>query len=220
MEDLIESIIDLDVERIQYFLSEDYDVNVQNESGLTPLMAVSGAGNLDLVQLLISNNADPNIFDLDGDNALGHAIFSKNWEIFRYLYPLIHEHVKDYYFIGAVQDENNYLVQMFLNLGYDSNKCYQAGVWGENGMTALMLAVQNRNIIIVRMLLEHGADPNLVDGDTQKTALMFAVESNLAELVNLLISKGADPHVLDDQNRTPLMRAQELNYTQIISILN
>jgi ankyrin repeat protein len=58
------------------------------------------------------------------------------------------------------------------------------------GFTALMTAASEGLVDIVRVLLEHGADPSLVDKDGD-TAASFAQQNGHAEVVALLQSPPA-----------------------------
>lgn len=46
------------------------DINAQNNLGQTPLFAAAGAGNKEIVEVLVANFADANITDVAGNNAL------------------------------------------------------------------------------------------------------------------------------------------------------
>jgi len=58
-------------------------------------------------------------------------------------------------------------------------------VTDEKGTTALMYAVQFRNVAFVQLLLKHKADKTLKDKNG-KTAFEFAVFSGNEEIINLL----------------------------------
>ena len=71
---------------------------------------------------------------------------------------------------------------------------------------ALMFAVQYRSRETARMLLVHGADPNVRDED-QRTPLMRAARNSDAELVRVLLDAGADVHAVDAGGRSVLHHA-------------
>jgi uncharacterized protein len=71
------------------------------------------------------------------------------------------------------------LAQALLNRGANPN------VTDEKGTTALMYAVQFRNVAFVQLLLKHNADKTLRDKNG-KTAFEFAVFSGNEEIINLL----------------------------------
>ena len=63
------------------------------------------------------------------------------------------------------------------------------------GQTPLMLAAAYGGTGSVRLLLEHGADPQARESEDGRTALFYA--DNL-DCLNLLLSYGADPHTCDE----------------------
>ena len=61
--------------------------------------------------------------------------------------------------------------------------------------TAIVLAVKERHVGIVKILLEHGADPNSESGDTMNDGLLeIAVFWSNVEIAKLLLQHGADPN--------------------------
>jgi len=60
-----------------------------------------------------------------------------------------------------------------------------------NGITALQAAASSADLDSVRLLLDHGADPNTHAGNGF-TALMNAASSGNIEMVRLLIARKAD----------------------------
>ena len=73
----------------------------------------------------------------------------------------------------------------------------------EHGETPLILAVMNRSVDIVRLLLGAGAEVNAID-DWGRTALFYAPVS--AESFGILLSAKADVHIRDKEGNTLLMR--------------
>jgi len=61
------------------------DINLQDESGFTPLMAAAVWKKTDVVKHLLDHGADPNIRDNMGNTALFRTIFTKNNEALRML---------------------------------------------------------------------------------------------------------------------------------------
>jgi ankyrin repeat protein/catechol 2,3-dioxygenase-like lactoylglutathione lyase family enzyme len=67
------------------------------------------------------------------------------------------------------------------------------------GSTGLHLAV--RHPAAVRLLLEHGADPNARDAGDNATALHFAAANGSIDTVRLLVAAGADVHGTGDVHK-------------------
>jgi hypothetical protein len=62
---------------------------------------------------------------------------------------------------------------------------------GRVGMTALMLAIASKDLEKMKLLIRHGADPELTD-DFNATALRHAVNEDFADAVQLLLSLGGE----------------------------
>ncbi|VEN53891.1 unnamed protein product [Callosobruchus maculatus] len=60
------------------------------------------------------------------------------------------------------------------------------------GMTPLIMCCMSGKYCCADLLLQHGADPNIKDGNSGRTALFHAVETENEELVKLLMRYGAD----------------------------
>lgn len=59
----------------------------------------------------------------------------------------------------------------------------------------LVWAMKSGNIEVVRLLLDHGGDPN---GNEELTPLFMAIEDGWVEGVRLLLDRGADPNGIGD----------------------
>jgi len=75
---------------------------------------------------------------------------------------------------------------------------------GHAGQTALMLAFESKDLEKSKLLIQHGADPELTD-DFNDTALRHAVEADFADGVRLLLSLDVDRGY---QPRYPLKKVE------------
>ena len=87
-----------------------------------------------------------------------------------------------------------------------------------NGMTALMYAIENYHIEIVEALLNANADPNIQKEDGW-TALMSACLNDNAEVVDVLLKGGADPNIQDKDGWTALMSACRNDHSKVVEVL-
>jgi len=189
----------------EYLLSEREKLHVKyaDSSGLTPLMAACSTGHtyavaellkLDQTMILARNKFN--------ETAFYYAVFSKNIDIINML--LQHENTDEELINN--KSKHNYTALSFaakldrtaiaLKI-LDSGMC-DVNIPTEDGDTALIFAVRNKNVNLVAELLKHGADPNLVNGKGNR-ALDEAVKisdkvdrDTCSIIVDLLLNSGAD----------------------------
>ena len=84
-----------------------------------------------------------------------------------------------------------------------------------DGVTALMAAAVTGQTETGRLLIEHGADPNVV-GPRGNTALMRAVGRNRPAMARILITAGANVNAKDADGSTPLMIAAANGFQDLV----
>ena len=182
------------------------------EEGWTVLMFASRYSNTtsnnETVELLLQNNADPNIQNYGGETALMMASRFSNTESSIKTVEYLLKYSAD------PNIKNNDLYDCYKGYcGYDY--CIGDSIDDEdefNCWTALMYACLFSNTTsnneTVELLLQNNADPN-IKSDEGCTALMVAsYNSNVLsnnEVVELLLEHGADPNIKDDEGLTALM---------------
>jgi hypothetical protein len=95
--------------------------------------------------------------------------------------------------ISATRQSRVTWVRARLKDGADVNHCDQKGS-GPFCCTPLTLAIGRRRADIVQLLLEHGADPNLVAHID--SPLISAAKGGSIAICKLLLERGADPDFL------------------------
>lgn len=99
----------------------------------------------------------------------------------------------------AVQEMNHEMVEHLLDCGAPPNYSPE--------ISLLRIAITNRDIACIRLLLLFGADPNLKDKDGS-TPLFAAVKEFFIEAAQLLLKYGADPNASSaPSGETPLATA-------------
>ncbi|CAH0057757.1 unnamed protein product [Clonostachys solani] len=102
------------------------------------------------------------------------------------------------------------IVGRLLDVGADVNATDDESVFG----TALHAAAYNRDLATAKILLDHGADVNIVAGD-HGTVLRAATfddsrggrEKKTIKMMNLLFEAGADVHATDNENNSAVQAA-------------
>ena len=206
--DITKSLIENEVDIVQYLVNIRADFDLQNKDGYLLIYAAE-QGYTDIVKFLIEQGADVNKSDKYGWTALAHAARKGHLDIVKYLVKskldadkaLIHVAIK-----GKL-DVAKYLVE----------EC-KADINTVSGYTVLTYAIINKHIKMVEYLLKHGADLNL-QGDNGETALMYATKYGYTDIVTILLKYGANLNLQDNSGETALICATKRGYTDIVVIL-
>ena len=204
------------------------DVNQQTYYGWTPLLTATNNRWYRLGAFLIEAGADVDIPNTGGMTPLYLATDNRNIEGGDYPVP------------ESDSDHLEY-IRLLLESGADPNHRVSADTdtrtiftmqwFFEAGATAFTRAAQSGDTALMRLLLDHGADP-LIPTDYGDTALSAAsgigwVEGvtfewsrpeNL-EAVRMLLELGADPNSANQDGRTPLMGAAMKGRVEVIEAL-
>lgn len=90
----------------------------------------------------------------------------------------------------------------------------------DDGWSALVIACLKRHNGVVKLLLEHGANPNLMDGKGHLPLNCCCLEphGNLAA-AKMLVEAGADVDRADADIGTPLIKASQSSLPEIVELL-
>lgn len=175
-------------------LENEPDLEQRDKNGRTPLHIACKEGLGKAIDKLLSNGADPDACDNEGDQPLMYAV-NYAWRAKgTFLEPIYHLAI-------ATKDINN------IGTEKDSD-------------TALGWAVKygGNSASVVTVLLEQGANPNKKNNKGQ-TPLMIAASSDRVDLVKLLLIYGADRSIKDDDENTALDIAKEKNRQSVVEYL-
>lgn len=170
-------------------------VKQRNNSGMTPLhfAAASGEDNNLAVGLLIGKGADPRAKNVEDNNfnALHYAVANRKY----------------------------YSVYEILSNIPDTDRQEYVNEVADGGKTALMIAAQNGDNKVVKILLDKGAQVDAISQRYGRTALMYAVKYGNNRVVKRLIKYGANVGAVDINGRTALMYAVKYDRIKIVKML-
>lgn len=128
-----------------------------------------------------------------------------------YVAPAINKQVPP--LLQATQKGNLEAVKALLESNdIDANAEYQE-------VTALHVATGEHMTDIVRVLLEHGADPNLRQAAGASALHIAASTADGMVLAQMLVDRGADVNAKDKKGRTPLIAAASTGQLDIVQLL-
>jgi uncharacterized protein len=165
------------LEMVKLLLSSGADVNQTDANNTSPLLLALVNGHLDVAAFLLEKGADPNITDGFGRAALFGAVDSRNAGY--YANPLAGENKAD----------SLELIEQLLKRGAKPNTQTTAVVpepgWQQTdgswvnftGQTPFLRAALSGDVKVMRLLLSHGADPNIATREGT-TPLMAAAGIN------------------------------------------
>ena len=189
---------------------------LQNTYKRYPINVAARYGNLEIVKLLLSYNADINICEENGNTPLISATQNNHLEVVK---ELLNKQAKVNY-----KNDNDLTA---LNLSILNNYIEIVEYLLENnadveltteGYTPLMFASHYGKIEIVKLLLSKNANINAQTQEGQ-TALQFAAMNKEKEITDLLISNGADVNAKNNTGVTALMEAVYKNDFEITKSL-
>ncbi len=179
----------------------------------TPLQVAAWTGQQAIVELLLEQDADPNLYSRGkGGSALSAAVHGGFLSIVELLLSNgadVHEGLsagsENGQYIGSEDDDTSESVfSPFIDPPSD---VVDRRAKGQGRETALFEAVSRDHAKIVNLLLDRGAMPNTRNGEEGRTALHEACNRGHTDIVQVLLRKGALVTKTDLQGRTPLTQA-------------
>ncbi|TFK01939.1 Ankyrin repeat and protein kinase domain-containing protein 1 [Platysternon megacephalum] len=198
-------VIQGNVEKVKFLLSQEANVHSQLVCGYTPLIVAVQKRSPEICSVLIEHGADVNMADKDGWSPLHFAAQNGDDRIVRLL--LDHQARTDSQEHEGwtplhLASQNNFenVARVLLSRQADPN-CQE-----NDGRTALHMAACFGHISLVKLLASQGADLERKQKN-HRTPLHFAVERGKFRVVQYLLKSGASVNCLDENHYSALHMA-------------
>jgi ankyrin repeat protein len=178
-----------------------------NETGDTALHHAAKHGHPSVVQTLVAAGADVDAVRGDGYRPV-HCALMPNW--FMHVPAQTRDTIADLLlqrgarytiFIAALRGDARFVREALRgdpSLANFEDSCHHR---------VLSAAVRRGDVAMTRLLLDHGANPNLPEeGAPRGVSLWIAVNDRQREIVRMLLAHGADPNAEVDSSGTPMSR--------------
>ena len=227
------------IECAQILLAAHAGVNQTTRYGWTPLLTAVQNRHYKIAAFLLDHGADPNIANNGGWTPLYIAIDNRNIEGGDY--PVREPDMDHLDFIKLLLNHGANVNARICGVESTPKRCKGDSTetrtiftmqWlYEDGATPFLRAAQSGDVTVMKLLLEHGADPKFAtaNGDT---ALMVAAgigwvdgvtfewsEAENLEAVKMCLDLGIDPNIADGDGRTALHGAAHKGRNDVISLL-
>jgi ankyrin repeat protein len=186
------------------------NVNAQSTKGFTALhYAAFTHCRVTAVKLLLEAGADPNIQSRNGKTALHILVDSENTTSLRtQMVKLLLQHGANPHITNS-NEETPLLTAAYWPENVDAAKLmidYGANVNArdEERQNALMIASDNGDVSLVRILLREKSALDARDKSKRQTALMFATTRDFPEIVELLLLAGASLNLKNSLGQTAM----------------
>ena len=179
-------VIKLTIDDVVVFKQESNDIT----SLSSLLVKAIECCNVDVVCFLLSIGVDPNVKDDKGYSIVFYTC-------------ILADHLSE-----SNRDKYYTIIDALLNAGADPN------VTDNEGHTPLLYAVMYQWPDIIKLLLDHKADPNI--HPEEYSLLRLAVQEGDCRIVSYLLDAGANCDVLDSDKHTPLMVACCNGHTSVV----
>jgi uncharacterized protein len=225
---LVYAVRSNDLDSVQALLAAGADVNQVSAYGWSPLLVATQNRYYKLAAFLVDHGADVNLANKGGWTPLYLATDNRNIESGDY--PVRKADMDHLDFIKLLLDKGAN-VNARMKDSTETRTVFTNQWLDENGATAFLRASQSGDIVLMKLLLTHGADPK-IDTALHVTALQVAAgigwvegityewsPASTLEAVKMLLDLGLDPNVQADTGRTALHGAAHKGRPDVVQVL-
>ena len=172
-------------EMVDWLLGQGLSIDAKTSRGETALLLAASSGHLTLVERLLEHNADPNVTSRDGRTPLTAVLVTLRRQEIPHSQAFSGQYISVQFtddgvfaLVPAPEDEILGLVELLLRSG--------ASPTLESSNPPLSIAAHYGHLRIAKLLLEHGADPNVRSKHLEQTPLEVAQLFGRKEIAELL----------------------------------
>ena len=211
-----------DVDKVRELITEGAKVNARLDSGVSALLAASLENQVEVAKELIAQGADVN------DVPVG----MRKWALTASAVSISDQELVnsasrgDTALLVSVRRNYESMVNLLLSSKADPT------LNNHEGDAPIFVAASVGGANILKMLLEHGVDPNTLETEKltvsmtntlqvmgRNTPLITAAQNGHAAAVKVLLKADANVNHQGFLNKTPLLWASERGYTEIVELL-
>ncbi len=217
-----------DVESVKVLLAAGADINQVTDYGWSALLVATQNRYYKLGEFLLNHGADVNLANKGGWTPLYLATDNRNIESGDY--PVRKPDMDHLDYIKLLLDKGAN-VNARMKDSTETRTVFTNQWLDENGATAFLRASQSGDLVLMKLLLAHGADPK-IDTALHVTALQVAAgigwvegityewsPASTLEAVKMLLDLGLDPNVQSDTGRTALHGAAHKGRPDVVQVL-
>ncbi len=225
---LVYAVRSNDLDSVKALLAAGADVNQVTAYGWSPLLVATQNRYYKLAAFLLEHGADVNLANKGGWTPLYLATDNRNIESGDY--PVRKADMDHLDFIKLLLDKGAN-VNARMKDSTETRTVFTNQWLDENGATAFLRASQSGDIVLMKLLLAHGADPK-IDTVLHVTALQVAAgigwvegityewsPASTLEAVKMLLDLGLDPNAQADTGRTALHGAAHKGRSDVVQVL-
>jgi ankyrin repeat protein len=228
-----------DLETVKVLVNAGADVNQVTRYGWSPLLTAAQNRNYLIGKYLLEHGADPNRANKGGWTPLYLATDNRNIEGGDY--PVRAPDMDHLEFIKLLADKGANVNARICGAQSTATECRGDSTetrtiftmqWVyEDGATAFWRAAQSADVRLMKLLLEHGADPKIATahnvtplaaasgiGWVEGITFEWSEKDNL-EAAKLCLDAGVDPNAADDEGRTALHGAAHKGRNEVVKML-
>jgi ankyrin repeat protein len=216
------------IDSVKVLLAAGADVNQTTGYGWSPLLVATQNRYYKLGEYLLDHGADVNLANKGGWTPLYLATDNRNIESGDYPVRKPDMDHLDYIKLLIAKGAN---VNARMKDSTETRTVFTNQWLDENGATAFLRASQSGDLVLMKLLLAHGADPK-IDTALHVTALQVAAgigwvegityewsEDATLEAVKMLLDLGLDPNAQADTGRTALHGAAHKGRSAVVQVL-